>query len=435
MDLLARKPVRPVKTPSAVADVVAPLVRAFVGQDPPVSVRLWDGSTIHGSGNAATIVIRRPEALRRIVWAPGEMGLGRAYVSGDIDLEGNLYDALMALKDVAPPNRRMTPAMVRDLTAAALKLDLIGTPPPPPAVEAQLSGRVHSKRRDEASISHHYDVGNDFYRLVLGPTLTYSCARFTSETATLEEAQIAKVDLVCRKLGLHERRGMSVIDVGCGWGTMVIHAARTYGARAVGITLSNEQAKEARRRVSEAGLDDVVEIRVQDYRDVAGSQFDAVSSIGMSEHVGLDNLDTYFGSLRRLLGPGGRLLNHAISSIGGSKLGPRSFMGRYVFPDGELIDIADVLRSMQNAGFEIRDVESLREHYARTLHNWIANLEAEWDRACALSSVEHARVWRLYMTASAIGFEDGGVSLHQVLGVVNETGGRSAMPLTRGSWG
>ena len=434
MELLTRRNSTPQKPKATVAEAVAPLVRAFVGDDPPVSIRFWDGSHLGDPDGVGTVVLRRPEAIRRVVWAPGELGLGRAYVSGDIDLEGDLYEVMVALKDISPPHRRMTPAMVRDLTVAARRLQLLGVPPPPPSIEAQLSGGIHSKQRDSSSISHHYDVGNEFYRLVLGPTLTYSCARFTTPDATLEEAQVAKVDLICRKLGLHERQGMSLIDIGCGWGTMVMHAAQRYGAKAVGITLSNEQAKLARARVAAAGLGDHVEIRVQDYRDVGVARFDAVSSIGMSEHVGSDKLTGYFTCLRNMLRPGGRVLNHAISSVGGSKLGPRSFMARYVFPDGELIDVARVLRSMQDVGFEVRDVESLREHYAKTLRHWISNLEDHWDQAAATASVEHARVWRLYMTASAIGFEDGGVSLHQVLGVVPKTGGDSAMPLTRRLW-
>jgi cyclopropane-fatty-acyl-phospholipid synthase len=434
MEILTRRKTTSERPTTTVAETVEPLVHAFVGEQPPVVIEFWDGSRVGRSSAVGSILIKRPEALRRVVWAPGELGLGRAYVAGDIQIDGDLNGILMALKNVAPPNRRMTPTMVRDLTIAARKLELIGAPPPPPPIEAQLSGRLHSRQRDSASIAHHYDVGNDFYRLVLGPTMTYSCARFTAESASLEEAQIAKVDLVCRKLGLHERPGMSLIDIGCGWGTMALHAAQTYGARVVGITLSTEQAKEARKRIAEAGLGDRVEIRIQDYRDVGTADFDAVSSIGMSEHVGMAKLTEYFTCLRKMLRPGGRMLNHAISSKGGSKLGPRSFMARYVFPDGELIDVADVARTIQHAGFEVRDVESLREHYALTLRRWIANLDTNWEQACGFATPEHARVWKLYMTGCAIGFEDGGLSLHQVLGAVTDHDGASSMPLTRTSW-
>ena len=277
-------------------------------------------------------------------------------------------------------------------------------------------------------------MGNDFYELVLGPSWTYSCARFVTPATTLEEAQAAKYELICRKLGIDQRPGSRLLDVGCGWGSMAIHAARHHGARVVGVALSHEQVDRARQRVREAGLEDSVEIRYQDYRDLRGEQFDAISSIGMFEHVGTARTAQYFATLRDLLVPTGRLLNHAISSPGGSRLGARTFIGRYVFPDGELIDVGEVLLAMERAGFEVRDVESLREHYSRTLHAWVANLEAHWDEAVALVGRARADIWRLYMAASAIGFDDGGIAVHQVLGVVPGPGGESGMPRTRGDW-
>ena len=260
---------------------------------------------------------------------------------------------------------------------AAKRVGALGRPLPPPPEEARLHGWRHSLKRDATAIGHHYDVGNDFYRLVLGPTMTYSCARFAQPDFTLEDAQTAKHDLICRKLGLHEHPGARLLDVGCGWGSMAIHAALHYDARVVGITISKAQAALARQRVEEAGVADRVEIRLQDYRDLRGEQFDAISSVGMSEHVGHDKLDQYFETLRSVLGPQGRLLNHAISSVGGSTLGPRSFVGRYVFPDGELIDVGDTVLAMERAGFEVRDVESLREHYARTLRCWVVEPRVE----------------------------------------------------------
>jgi cyclopropane-fatty-acyl-phospholipid synthase len=302
-------------------------------------------------------------------------------------------------------------------------------------VECRPAGRLHSPARDARAISHHYDVGNDFYRLVLGPSMTYSCARFVTAGTTLEEAQSAKYELICRKLGIDERPGARLLDVGCGWGSMAIHAARHHQASVVGVALSHEQVDEARRRVAEAGLDDRVEIRLQDYRDLHGEEFDAISSIGMFEHVGSRPMTRYFETLRRLLAPTGRLLNHAISKPGSSVLGRRSFVGRYVFPDGELLDVAEVVSAMQRTGFEVRDVESLREHYSRTLHHWVANLEGHWDEAVGLVGLPRANIWRLYMAASANGFDDGGLAIHQVLGVVPAPGGRSGMPTTRAAWG
>jgi cyclopropane-fatty-acyl-phospholipid synthase len=264
--------------------------------------------------------------------------------------------------------------------------------------------------------------------------MTYSCARFTNPDLSLADAQAAKHELICRKLGLHERAGARLLDVGCGWGSMAMHAARHHGATVVGVTISQQQAERARQRVAAAGLTDRVEIRLQDYRDVRGEQFDVISSVGMFEHVGAARMQEYVDTLRALLPAHGRLLNHAISSVGGSKLSPSSFTGRYVFPDGELIDVGDVVLAMERAGFEVRDVESLREHYARTLRAWVGNLEEHWDDAVALVGDARARVWRLYMAASAVGFADGGLGLHQVLGVVPAEDGSSGMPPTRRSW-
>ena len=303
------------------------------------------------------------------------------------------------------------------MVEAARRLGVLGPPLPAPPEECRPSGRLHSASRDAEVVSHHYDVGNEFYRLVLGASMTYSCARFTASGTTLEEAQAAKHELICRKLGIDTAPGSRLLDVGCGWGSMAIHAARHHGARVVGVALSREQVDEATRRVTEAGLDGQVEIRMQDYRQLRGERFDAISSIGMFEHVGSRRMSQYFETLHGLLAPTGRLLNHAISKPGGSVLGRRSFVGRYVFPDGELVDMAEVVAAMQRTGFEVRDVESLREHYSRTLHHWVSNLEAHWDEAVALVGLARANVWRLYMAASANGFDDGGLAIHQVLGV------------------
>jgi cyclopropane-fatty-acyl-phospholipid synthase len=290
-----------------------------------------------------------------------------------LEADGDIFGVLRALQDAARPNLRAGPRPAILALRAALQLGVLGRPPAPPAVEASPHGRRHSKSRDAAVISHHYDISNEFYRLILGPSMTYSCARFVEASTTLEAAQQSKHDLVCRKLGLHEHRGARLLDVGCGWGSLVLHAARHYGANVVGITLSTAQADLARTGVKEAGLDDQIEIRVQDYRDLRDERFDAISSIGMFEHVGTERTGEYFATLHALLSDTGRLLNHAISSVGGSRMARNSFIGRYVFPDGELIDVGQVVLAMERAGFEVRDVESLREHYARTLRAGVRN--------------------------------------------------------------
>ncbi|WP_188830349.1 SAM-dependent methyltransferase [Nocardia camponoti] len=420
---------------STVAAAFEPLVRAALGAKPAVRFEFWDGSSIE-SGNAGTMRVRSRDAVSHMVWAPGELGLARAYVSGNVELDGDIFTMLRSLQLTASDDAHLGLGATWQAVDVARRLGALTTRPKPPPEEARpRRGPVHTKRRDAAAISHHYDVGNDFYRLVLGPSMTYSCARFVDQDSTLGDAQGAKHELICRKLGLADRPGMRLLDVGCGWGSMAMHAASVYGAQVVGVTISREQADLARERVNDAGLSANIEIRLSDYRDLQGEQFDAISSIGMFEHVGSKRAAEYFDTLRALLGPEGRLLNHAISSPGGSTMGSRSFIGRYVFPDGELIDVGEVALAMQRAGFEVRDVEALREHYALTLRHWVANLESAWDQAVSLVGEGRARIWRLYMAASALGFEDGGLGIHQVLGVVPTAQGNSGMPATRRNWG
>ena len=409
---------------------IADLVAGVLGPDLPVAIRAYDGSAAGPTDAPAAIVVRSPDALRRIVFAPGELGFGRAYVAGDLDVEGDLFAALELRHHL--PGVRLT----RDQWLKIARL--VGReglrPLPPPPEEARLRGRRHSKERDAAAIAHHYDVSNDFYRIVLGPTMTYSCGVWKSPDVGLDAAQTAKYELICRKLQL--RPGMRLLDVGCGWGGMVLHAAREHGVRAVGVTLSRRQAELAEKRVVEAGLADRVEIRVQDYRDIDDGPYDAISSIGMFEHVGLAHLETYFATLFRLLPPEGRLLNHGISRPAGAKrtrFARRGFIDRYVFPDGELHEVGSVVSAIQRQGFEVRHLESLREHYALTLRAWVANLEADWDRAVELAGIGRARVWHLYMAACAVGFEDGITQIHQVL-ATKPNGGSSGFAL-RESYG
>ncbi len=425
-----------------VADIIGPRLAEVFGEL-PVQIEFWDGSSCGRREAPGRIRVNSAEALRRMLWSPDQLGLARSFVVGDLDVGGSVADTLRALNTSAPRSRVAQAVAIPRMLAAARQLGVLAGPPPAvPSEELVTVGRRHSLSRDRRAISHHYDVGNEFYEIVLGDAMTYSCARFTETSLPLADAQAAKHDLVCRKLGLSDERESAeaqrprkrLLDVGCGWGSMALHAAANFDVDVVGVTISEQQAEYAGRRVAAAGLEDRIEIRLQDYRETVDGPFDAISSIGMSEHVGSEQLRTYFQQLYGLLAVGGRLLNHAISSPGGLRLGRRAFVHRYVFPDGELIDVGDTQMAMERAGFEIRDVENLREHYAITLRHWVANLEAHWDDAVALVGERRARVWLLYMSGSINGFDDAGLQLHQVLGVRNAPDGISQVPLTRNAW-
>ncbi|ATW48859.1 SAM-dependent methyltransferase [Streptomyces peucetius] len=418
------------------------LAEELLGAPLPVRIRAWDGSE-SGPPGAPTVVVRHRRALRRLLWRPGELGLARAWVAGEIDIDGDLYETLDLLAGLIwerGSDQKTAVHPVRDprLRAAArglLKLGGALPPPPPPAEEVRRrTGPLHTKRRDKEAISHHYDVGNDFYELVLGPSMVYSCA-YWDGAGTLEGAQRDKLDLVCRKLGL--RAGDRLLDVGCGWGSMAIHAAREYGARVTGVTLSREQAVYARKRIADEGLTDRIEIRVQDYRDVRDGPYEAVSSIGMAEHVGRVRYREYADQLFSLLVSGGRLLNHQIArrpEKDESAYRVDEFIDRYVFPDGELAPLGRTVATLEEAGFEVRDVQAIREHYARTLRAWVANLERAWSQAARLTSTGRARVWRLYMAASAASFERNRIGVNQILAVKAPDGGSSGVPLRTRDW-
>jgi cyclopropane-fatty-acyl-phospholipid synthase len=432
--------------------MLAPLVHELIGSPSGLGVEAYDGSRAGPGDGAPVLVIANRDAVSRVVTRPGELGLARAWVAGDLDVRGDLYDAICQLEHFDGGKiPKSTALQLLKVTGTSVLRRL-----PPPPEESRLRGRVHSRSRDAASISHHYDVSNDFYRLILGPSMTYSCAVFADHTTTLEDAQAAKYELICNKLGLQP--GDRLLDIGCGWGGMVLHAARHHGAVAVGVTISNEQAALARTRVADAGLDGKVEIRVQDYRDVHDGPFDAVSSIGMFEHVGSAGVDAYTAALWSLVRPGGRVLNHAISrpphkrspgrfgdysaavsqvaeALGSSRATriDSAFMDRYVFPDGELFEVGSVATHLQAANLEVRHVESLRPHYALTLRRWVTNLESNWEQAVAMVGERRARVWRLYMALSARGFERGNIAVHQVLAVRPHADGTDDMPL-RPTW-
>ena len=427
---------RAVETSSrSVAEVIEPLVEELVGGPLPIALRFWDGSRLGPPSPPATLAVRSPDALRRLTWAPNELGYARAFVTGDIDIEGSVFSALELRDVMTSPDQHLDLGFGgrrwSRLLRAARELGVLGLPPPAPREEARLRGRRHTRERDARAVARHYDVSNDFYRLILGDTMTYSCAYFREPAMALDEAQRAKHDLICAKLGLRE--GDRLLDVGCGWGEMVIHTARRHGVSAVGVTVSAAQAELAEKRVAEAGVAGQVEIRLQDYRDVADGPFDAISSVGMFEHVGLSELERYFALLAGLLRPGGRLLNHAISRVDPRQgsFDRNSFIARYVFPDGELHEVGRVVTAMQGHGLEVRDVESLRDHYPLTLRRWVENLENNWERAVAYAGPTQARIWRLYMAASALGFEANRISVHQVLAVKPDSKGAGGMPLTR----
>jgi cyclopropane-fatty-acyl-phospholipid synthase len=393
-----------------------------------IEFRAYDGSRAGPHDAPVRVEIRSPRALRYLVQAGRDLGLARAYVSGEIEVHGDLHRALSEL--LRATNGRVTLSerlrVLRHAGLGALR------PIAPPPQEARARGPRHSKRRDAEAVSHHYDISNRFYRWVLGPSMAYTCAVYPEPESTLEEAQFAKFDLVCRKLGL--RPGMRLLDVGCGWGGMVLHAVRHYGVEALGVTLSREQVEWAQRTIADAGLADRAEVRLLDYRDVPETGFDAISSIGLAEHVGKAELASYFAVLYTKLQPAGRLLNHCITHHDNEqpKLLRDGFMDRYVFPDYELLAPGHIISAMHDAGFELRHEENLREHYARTLAAWGDNLEEHWADAVGEVGMGKARAWRLYMAASRVSFEEDFVELHQVLGSKTESG-RAAMPL-RPDW-
>ncbi len=398
-----------------------------------IGVRLWDGMRWPDAGaRRATLVLRHPGALRAMFLPGNELGLAEAYLYDDFDVEGDI-EAVFALADALV---EATGGWRRKLWAGRELLRL-------PAGErekrgrrgrARLSGQRHSIERDRQAVTYHYDVANDFYALYLDRRMVYSCAYFRSADDDLDMAQERKLDYICRKLRL--RTGQRLLDLGCGWGGLVMHAAAHYGIDATGITLSRPQADLANERIAAAGLAERCRVRVQDYREVEQwESYDVLASVGMFEHVGAALLPGYFERAHRLLRPGGVFLNHGIANRVGSgrQKGP-SFSDTYVFPDGELVPINVTLRAAEEVGFEVRDVESLREHYALTLRHWVQRLEAHHDEALRHVDEPTYRVWRLFMAGSAHGFAVGRLNVYQTLLVKPDACGRSGLPLERSDW-
>ncbi len=408
-----------------IADVFA----VAAGPDARVNFTAFDGSRRVVAAPVATMHIRSERGAGLLASAPGQLGLARAYVAGELQVDGDLFETLVQLSGVTEQHLSVVDRIkvARTLAPYALRRES------PPPQEVKLAGRRHSKRRDSVAIEHHYDVSNRFYSWVLGPSMAYTCAVFPTWDSTLEQAQEEKFDLVCRKLGLQP--GMRLLDVGCGWGGMVLHAVKNYGVSAVGVTLSAQQAEWGQQAIADAGLGDRAEIRRSDYRDIRETGFDALSSIGLTEHIGRPNYADYFEFLYSKLRPPGRLLNHSImrpNDVGRTFYGD-GFINRYVFPDGEVTGPGIVIRAMTAAGFELRHGENLREHYAETLRWWSANLDARWDDAVAEVGEGRARVWRLYLAASRMSFTRNLIGLHQFLGVRLDDHGGSGMPI-RPDW-
>jgi len=393
------------------------------------AVRFWDGS-VWGEGRNAqfTLLLKHPGALRRMLLSSSELALGEAYIYDDFDVEGDL-EAAFRFGDYLVAHELELSEKLR-LAGLLLRLPSNGHGSEP--VGPQLHGRVHSKYRDREAVTYHYDLSNDFYRLWLDRQLVYSCAYFASGDENIDTAQEQKLDYLCRKLRL--KPGERLLDVGCGWGALILHAARNYGARALGITLSTRQAELARERIEREGLGERCQVEVCDYRDLdAEAPFDKVVSVGMFEHVGEERLPEYFQRAWELLRAGGVFLNHGIAASATFRRKGASFMDRYVFPDAGLVPLTTTVAIAEATGFEVRDVEGLREHYARTLRHWVRRLEGRYQEARRLTSETIYRIWRIYMAGSAHAFATGRVNVYQVL-LSKPQQGQSHLPLTRADW-
>ncbi|MGD0374159.1 MAG: cyclopropane-fatty-acyl-phospholipid synthase family protein [Streptosporangiaceae bacterium] len=427
------------------AGLLLPVAERLFGGEPPVRIRAWDGSEA-GPADAPALVLRTPQALRRMMWHPGELGIAQAYVTGELDVDGDLAEALRAVWDASRragltdrsdsggtgvtgggtcvaggragrrgPARLPVSAWAA-AARAALQLGIGGPPPKPPAAQARVSGRLHSKRRDQAVIAHHYDVPAAFYQLILDPSMAYSAADWARAGGgyPLADAQRDKLDGICAKLAL--RPGTQLLDVGCGWGSLTVHAARAYGARVTAVTLSREQAAFTARRVTESGLESLVDVQVSDYRDITVGDHDAVAAIEMGEHVGAGQYPAFCALLASQLRPGGRLLIQQMSRAGRAP-GGGAFIEAYIAPDMHMRPVGQTVSLLEDAGLEVIGVRAMRLQYARTIRAWLANLERRSEEVTAIVGPQSARVWRLYLAGGALAFEDGRMGVHQILAI------------------
>jgi cyclopropane-fatty-acyl-phospholipid synthase len=434
---------RPAGQPTAkdqgVAQVIAALLTEHAGVDRTVRLRAWDGSEA-GPPGTPVVVIRSAQALRRILWRPGELGLARAYISGDLDVEGDLTEGLrLVLNAIRPTAATQTTAALARIPAAqtvqtavqtalawtpavlaaaraALRLKVLGPPPPPPGCEIRVTGRLHSRARDRAVIAGHYDVPAAFYQLILDPNMAYSCACYPDgqPEVTLAGAQRAKLEMICRKLALEP--GQKLLDMGCGWGSLTVHAARDHHAQVTAVTLSGEQGGYVRQRVRGLGLGDRAQVRIQDYRDTGGGPYDAIASVEMGEHVGAVNYPRFCAELHRLLRPGGRLLIQQMSR-GSRAPGGGPFIESYIAADMTMRPVGETVRLIEQAGFEVIGVQAMRTDYVRTIRAWLDNFEKNLPAIKDILSEEQIRVWRLYLAGGALAFEEGRMGVDQILAV------------------
>jgi cyclopropane-fatty-acyl-phospholipid synthase len=431
-----------------IASKLLSLAEETLGLKLPIRLRAWDGSEA-GVPGAPVVVIRRKRALQHVIWKPGELGVARAYVQGDLDVEGDLGEGLRAMWDAVRDARladgtagrpRTGPRQVLRAAALAVRLGAIGRRPPAPAAESNLTGELHSKERDQAAISHHYDLSNDFYELILDPNMAYSSGFHATADMTLEEAQTAKLHLVCRKLGL--RPGMRMVDIGSGWGSLTLFAAEHYGVHVTGVTLSVEQRDYVLAKAAERGLSDRVDVSLRHFRDLEASgvrdgEIDAIASIEMGEHVGDAEYVVFVDSIHRYLKPGGRALIQQMSRSNdapGDSPGGGPFIETYIAPDMHMKPLAKTIGLIAASGLEIRDVQAMREHYPQTVAGWAAQLEDNWDVAVKLIGEENARVWRLYLVGGALAFEENRMGVDQILSVKPSPRGVSGMPASPLAW-